>query len=168
MTDFADIVRIHRARYPLMQPQDYGKLAFQSEFGPEHMVADERSAAENILLEWHAVNAAEIPRNPEPISGNLCRFHLTKANFSEENAAALARLFIRSARKHTGSGDGLKARLDVLARLDIRGMGAWLEAYRKQGCPPVHHSEAFRGAYSPHYRVLLTALAEDFLMLCRQ
>ncbi len=34
---FLQIVRDHRARYPLMQPQDYGKLAFQSEYGPKHL-----------------------------------------------------------------------------------------------------------------------------------
>ena len=34
--------------------------------------------------------------------------------------------------------------------------------YRRQGCPPVHHSPAYREAYDPHYRVLRTAYGGYF------
>ena len=40
MSEFELILQAHSARYPLMEPQDYGKLVFQSEFGPEHLVSD--------------------------------------------------------------------------------------------------------------------------------
>ena len=44
-------------------------------------------------------------------------------------------------------------------------MSAWLAGYRKQGCPPVRHSEVFCATYRPHYRVLLTPLAERLTAL---
>ncbi|MBN1778153.1 MAG: hypothetical protein JW811_08540 [Clostridiales bacterium] len=135
MTDFSAIIRIHRARYPLMRPQDYGKLAYQSEFGPGHMIANERDAEIRLLEEWQGVSDAAVPCNPETIDNGLCRFHLTDALFSPENANALARLFVRSAREHAGTREGLEARLVTLARLDVEGMKAWLETYRRQGLP---------------------------------
>ena len=35
---FLETAREHWARYPLMEPQDFAKLAYQSAFGPAHMV----------------------------------------------------------------------------------------------------------------------------------
>lgn len=32
------------------------------------------------------------------------------------------------------------------------GYPAWLRDYRAEDCPALHHSEAFRSAYHPHYR----------------
>ena len=163
ITEFEAIVREHAMRYPLMRPQDYGKLAYQSEFGPEHMIADEQSAARYILSEWQAVASGGVPQNPEPIGNGLCRFHLTKDMFSRENAAALARLFAQSARVHTGTPEGLETRIAILAQLPVDGMGVWLAGWRKEGYPAVHHSEAFRGAYHPHYRVLLETQARSMV-----
>ena len=162
MTEFEQIALAHRERYPLMRPRDFGKLAYQSEFGPEHMVTNEREIAAYILREWQAVSANAVPCNPEPIGNGICRLHLARETSSQEAAAALAELFMQSAREHTGTPEGLQKRLEILSRLPVSGMGAWLEAYRLQGCPPVHHSEEFRAAYQPHYRILLTPLANRF------
>lgn len=38
--------REHAARYPRMEPQDFGKLIYQSEFGPGHFIKDRKSARE--------------------------------------------------------------------------------------------------------------------------
>ena len=77
MTMFEEIARSHAARYPLMEPQDYGKLAFQCTFGPEHMVTDEAAVTAGILAEWESLPPSVAPRDPEPIGNGLCRFHLT-------------------------------------------------------------------------------------------
>lgn len=161
MCEFTKIALAHAARYPLMLPQDFGKLAYQSAFGPEHMVEDAPGTAAFILSEWQAVDGGGAPVNPEPIGGGLCRFHMTRGLYSPENAAELARRFAQSAREHTGTKEGLEARLRVLARLPIDGMDAWLSLWRERGCPPVRHSEAFRAAYRPHYRVLRLELADS-------
>ena len=163
MTDFEDIVREHAMRYPLMQPQDFGKLAYQSEFGPEHMIADEPSAASMIISEWLAVEYTDVPLSPEPIGNGLCRFHLTREACTPENALLLAQAFAQSAREHTGTRAGLGAKIKLLEALPVAGMDAWLAAWRGQGCPPVHHSDAFRTAYHPHYRVVIEALAVPLL-----
>ncbi|HPJ02892.1 MAG TPA: hypothetical protein PKU80_08635 [Candidatus Limiplasma sp.] len=163
MTDFEAIVRGHALRYPLMQPQDFGKLAYQSEFGPEHMIADEPRAAAMIISEWQAVEYTELPLSPEPIGNGLCRFHLTRETCTPENALLLAQAFAQSAREHAGTRAGLDAKIKLLKALPVEGMETWLSTWRGQGCPPVHHSDAFRAAYRPHYRVIAEALAEPLL-----
>lgn len=161
--DFAQIVQTHRLRYPLMQPQDYAKLAYQSEFGPAHLLANEQTAADSILQEWQAVSVRAVPCNPEPIGHGFCRFHLQAGLFSANAASALAKLFFLAAGELTGTPEGLDARLEILRRLPVDGMEAWLAAYRRQGCPAVHHSEVFRSAYHPHYRVLLcSSISQNF------
>ena len=163
MTEFLQIAQEHQRRYPLMQPADFGKLAFQSEFGPEHLLSDEQTVVRRIRQEWETVPDAVPARNPEPIGNGLCRFHLTREAFSPEAVITLARLFIRSAAEHRGTAAGLEARLNALESLPVEGMRVWLQAYRRQGCPPVHHSDAFRLSYQPHYRVLLETQAALFL-----
>ena len=37
--EFQTVLREHLARYPLMEPQDCAKLAYQSTFGPAHAAA---------------------------------------------------------------------------------------------------------------------------------
>lgn len=151
---FSDILKEHEKRYPLMMPQDYGKLAYQSEFGPRHLLADETLFV--LRLEKELEQLPEEPpfRSPERIGNGLCRFHLTPAILSRHTAALLTKLCLFTARDHSGTQAGFSVRLSALNRLSIPGMDPWLSDYRKQGYPPVHHSEVFRRAYLPHYRLL--------------
>lgn len=162
MEEFERILREHRARYPLMEPQDYGKLAFQSEFGPEHMVTDREAVERYLRQEWRALPETERKIPPEPIGNGLCRLHL--AACGEDSLPVLAELFCRSAREHRGSREGLERRVALLQALEVPGMEAWLAQYRAEGYPPVHHSRSFREHYAPHYRVICASYAEEIRM----
>ena len=151
--DFARILTRHTEQYPLMTPQDYGKLAFQSEFGPEHLVEDEARVLEGILKERREMHGECSPDKPEYIGKGLCRFPLSELR-DEGDARLLARLFVRSAREHRGSREGLEGRLAHLEGMPVPGMEGWLASYKTGGCPAVGHSEVFRRAYHPHYRLL--------------
>lgn len=155
--EFAQILQAHRARYPLMQPQDYGKLAYQNAYGAGHFAPEHTQVCKALLREWETVCA---PCPPEPIGNGLCRFHLTNAYVPGEAAPLLAELFCRTARAHRASP--LADHLAALEALDVPGMARWLAAYRAQGCPPVRHSQSFREAYAPHYRLLKTEYAGFF------
>ena len=153
--EFLTIVEEHAARYPRMLPQDYGKLAYQSKFGPAHLGMDQEAG---ILAEWRLEDLPDRP--PETIGGGLCRFHLTDAYDPQEAAPLLARLLALTAQSCQGTMDGL---LEKLALLEGRaGLGPWLADYRRQGCPPVRHSEVFRQTYRPHYRLLQAPYAGYF------
>lgn len=163
--DFAHILEEHRARWPLMEPRDFVKLAYQAEFGPEHLLTDPRQLAERLLAEWSAVPADAPVRPPEPIGGGLVRFHLNHIPDPEALAQAaglLAQLFVLTARAHTGTAEGLMEKLALLRTLDVPGMEAYLTQYTAVGCPAVHHSDTYRDAYAPAYRLLPTDWANWF------
>ena len=158
--EFELILQAHMARYPAMEPQDYGKLAFQSEFGPEHLVTDGAAVLAYLAKEWQQLPKGCPVLPPEDIGNGLCRLHLSACR--EEDLPRLAEVFCRSAAEHKGSREGLETRLAVLEKLDVPGMEQWLEKYRAAGCPAVHHSAAFREAYAPHYRVIRAEYAQLF------
>ena len=161
-TQFEQIIRWHAARYPAMQPQDFAKLAYQSEFGPAHLAqtADDLSAA--LLREWGALPADMPARPSEPIGGGLCRLHLDPQTDAARAVPLLAALIHRTARMHHGTADGLHRRIAALRRLNAAGMADWLDRWQVDGCPSIHHSRTFHTAYQPHYRVILTAHAVFF------
>ncbi len=152
--EFGAILQAHLARYPLMTPQDCGKLAYQSEFGPEHLAPALDYVTTMLEREWAEVLAGQAYIAPEDIGGGLVRFYLNPEKDIPAAAALLAQLFCRTAREHQGTQEGLEEKLAVLAQQDIPGMVDWLADYRAQGCPAVRHSEVYRHAYGPHYRLL--------------
>ena len=151
-TDFLRIARAHWERYPAMEPQDFCKLAYQSEFGPAHMVQSPDRVLAALLAEWKEAGAEPLP--PEPIGGGLCRFPVTQALSTLWELPLVGRMFTWTMARTEGTEAGLSEKLEQLASLPIPGMAEYLESWRREGCPPVHHSEAFRSAYRPHYRVL--------------
>lgn len=156
---FSEILQEHFRRYPNMQPQDVGKLLYQHVFGPEHMVADPAQVLPYLVREWRAT-AKDPAARPEDIGNGLCRFPLA-ALPDEDACARLAELFCRTAQQHTGRQDALLALLPAAEALPLAGLPDWLARWREQGCPPVHHSEAYRSAYAPHYRLVSGAEAEQ-------
>lgn len=151
--NFCDVLAVHRERYPQMQPQDYVKLAFQSEFGPEHIVTDAERALSWILEEMTDAGQ-DVVKEPEWIGNGLCRFHLSALENPKQDAPLLVKLFIQTAQEHQGMMAGLESRLALLEALNIPGMKDWLKGYRDRGCSAVHHSEQFNTYYHPHYRLL--------------
>lgn len=149
---FLEIARAHWARYPLMEPQDFAKLAYQSEFGPAHMAQSPDRVLSALLAERKEAGAAPLPI--EPIGNGLCRFHITGALSTLWELPLVGRMFRRTMALTQGTPSGLAEKLEVLASLPVPGMEDYLAAWRREGCPPVRHSEAFRSAYAPHYRVL--------------
>lgn len=192
---FTQILKEHLRKYPLMEPQDFGKLAYQSAFGPEHLIADsiQKNCADAqihgsptvgkiMMQEWQELVGESTPRMPEAIGGQFCRFPLSACE-SADAVELLAELFIASANKMQGSTDGiqgnadgmqekedetqgnaagLQIRLEQIERLKIAGMAEWMTEWKQKGCPPVHHSETYRNAYHPHYRLLRKAYADYF------
>ena len=165
MTDSAfeleAILRSHAQRYPLMQPQDAVKLIYQNEFGGGHLIRDTESCKAYLRREYDAV--AKDPQLPlyEEIGNGIVRVNL--AAMEENQLEELAQSFIRSAAKHTGSMEVFQQKLDVLHRLTAQGLlpfplaalEDYLAQYRAVGCPMVSHTQVYRNAYQPAYRVVL-------------
>ena len=155
MSGFSAVLAAHAARYPRMEARDWAKLAYQSQFGPAHLLDRDPAALQaDLEAEWAAVDAPPPVPGPEDIGNGLCRFPLSPGADLTLAAPLLARLVLRTAREHRGTMAGLEAELAALEGRDIPGLADFLARWRREGCPPVHHSEAFRAAYRPHYRLI--------------
>ena len=158
MQELERILKDHAARYPQMEAVDDIKLVYQNEFGGGHLVQNGEETVQRILREQEA--AAPVSSPIEPIGNGLCRYHL--GTVEPQKAETLARLFAAAAAQTTGSSEGFKEKLSLLRqlcetgalKLDTAQLDAALASYPLDQHPPISHSEAFRAAYAPHYRVL--------------
>lgn len=149
------------ARYPRLRPADLIKGLHQSTFGCGHLIRDRAAAAEFIRREAEGCAA---PNGPvvEALDGGFVRFHLWGLRQYGMSPEELAARFAASAKVRCGSTGEIEARLGVL--LDLAAAGALpfsgedaeaaVADWRANGYPACHHSEQFRTAYTPAYRVL--------------
>lgn len=168
--DFYGILREHAARYPEMRLRDLIKLAYQSEFGCGHFA--ERGAARERLADEYAACGRDGRELFVPIGEGRVRLMLDAAAFRESDLSLAARLFAASS-EEDGAAGGSEAGFSAKTREILRAAGdglfprvsaqeaaVGLRAYFARG--PVSHSEEYRAAYRPAYRVLSRTAARVF------
>lgn len=158
---FEEVLHFHLRAYPSMTAQDACKLAYQSEFGPEHLLTDMDAWRTYLRQEWLLAASEGACKASEPIGNGLCRFHLSGDCDIEHAMPLLEQAMLRTAKNHRGTSAGLEEKLRVIEASAIPGAKAYVAQYRAAGCPTLHHSDTFRNAYRPHYRVI----SEDALIL---
>lgn len=166
-----NILTLHAKRYPAMEGQDYVKLLCQSEFGPAHLLSAPEDALSALRDEFNqAVEEGYAPPyTVEAIGDGLCRFHLNPQSLSEDDLPLLCRCFAGSAYER-GNVAGLWEKLGFLSGLawrdglplDKEELDSFLALYAAMDCPTLHHSDGYREAYRPHYRVMDRDLALYF------
>lgn len=159
------LLKEHCAAYPQLGVQDVCKFLFHGAFGCDHLVPDERAALAYIEQEYVRVPKDAMPCI-EPLDGEYCRVHLSCLN---EGLApsTLTRLFCLSAKKEERGRELLEEKLQVAKSMIAKGAlpldGVEFEksiaAWRDAGYPALHHSDAFRAAYQPAYRVISNRFA---------
>lgn len=148
---------------PRMEPKDAVKLVFQSEFGCGHLFSGMEPAAAWLREELKTTTVDESMPCAVGIGGGYCRLNLAAPEVRAIGAERIADMMrVTSAHAH---GDMTRfeaslARLERLAQegkmpFSLESLANYLRQYRAQGCPPVSHSEAYRAAYAPAYRVVL-------------
>lgn len=150
----------HYKKYPNLQLQDLMKYMFQSSFGCEHLIACPEAAEDYIKKEAEqcgTLTEAYI----EPLDGDYCRVHL---GYIREglNPATLAKLFFLSAGHVEDGRERLEEKIAALMEAVEEGLLPFekatveetIEKWREAGYPACHHSEAFRAAYAPAYRLV--------------
>ena len=165
------LLSAHLVRYPAMQLDDIYKLLHQAALGPGHAV--DNSAAARKRLDQELAALAEGPAEPLPdiISpdGRLARVHLRSYLAAGGNPDALHRAFVETANSYPASPDKLAKFCDCLGDLAAAGgipfaredVLAYFEKISGDGYPAVHHSDAFRRAYQPAYRVVAVDLLQS-------
>lgn len=162
-----EILLAHFRAYPLMLPADAVKLIYQSCFGGGHLIKDPAKTYAYLCAE--RASAVTVPGQPlcEDISGGMVRLYLTSPDALQLSSDIINRVFAASAarvlsRSPAGAKTEAEAALGLLSALASEGLtpfsrealDAYLTDYRAAGCPPVSHSEAYRAAYAPAYRVM--------------
>ena len=155
-----EVLLEHSSRYPAMALQDYVKLLYQSEFAGGHLIEDPAKS-----LAWLRKERADTPDRAQPkweaIGGGLARLHIG-ALPPDTVWEAVNRLFVWTAAQNKGSRQGLEHKLQLFQAMcekkalpvEAGQCQAFLEQYRAQGYPVIHHSQAFRQTYAPPYRVV--------------
>ena len=156
-----EILLEHLKRYPQMQLQDAVKLLYQSEFGGGHMISSPEKSLNRLKEEWESFRKPPSPVICEPIGEEMYRVYLSALD-EGLSADTLNRMFVETADRKVGTKEAFEAKLALLLRccqagelpFDPEQTAAYLNAYRSQGYPAVSHSDCYRSAYHPAYRVV--------------
>ncbi len=160
------ILKAHARRYPLMQAGDYLKLIHQSAFGPAH---GRKPPADEVILTRLEQEARNLPRpvnqpHFEPLPLGYARVHLgpaIDAGIPIERIACAFACALHTAFDPDAGHRRYRALCEVL--LDMAEAGelpippadvqAWVKTLASPP-KPLSHSDTYRSAYQPHYRVL--------------
>ena len=156
---FEEALRKQLKNHPSIELQDIIKMCYQATFGAEHLLLDLEKARAFFEEEFEATEASD-----EPVYEELNE-EIVRVNFGAWKKAGLPKeeLFAAFVKSTQGVGGTDEALLNYLGRaervLEEAGfdMKAWAEAkadYIEAGMNPVHHSQGYRDAESPAYRVV--------------
>ena len=155
------------AKHPSMECTDILKQCYQAAKGAEHLLFDLDRAKAYLQKEWDATPAEDAPLY-ELISPVVARANIAAWKFHGKSVEELFALFAASATVPMGSNQVLETYLaeaeEVLTTHRPELLPAWREtitAYKQAGMPPIHHSEGYRMAEKPAYRVVRRDFLEE-------
>lgn len=160
-----ELMRTHLTKYPKMQMVDIVKLLYQSEFAGGHMITDMADSLSRLICECRHLPPRNSDAAFEDIGGGLYRLYLGAMPALGLDPQTVNSLFAATANTVKGSPERLGEKLNEFLACCQNGTfpfnageaEACIRDYRAQGCPPVSHSEAYRAAYAPAYRVVKAA-----------
>lgn len=155
--DFTTCLQEQLRLHPSMQPRDVFKLCYQASRGAEHLLADTTRARA-----WFDREYAETPADAsqplfEPLSENVSRVNLAAWKAANLPADWLFRMFVHTASVPQEGRDLLAdciAEASALLSESLPGWDEALSAWREAGFPAVHHTEEYRAAEHPAYRIV--------------
>lgn len=154
----------HFQRYPRMELVDVYKLLHQAAMGPGHAIDDPADA--RAKLDAEVARLGEGPDDPiaDPISpdGKLARIHLRPYLAAGHSVSVLVDAFLQTGRSYPAAPERLEKFCACLGDLATAGgipfprdeVERHVRAIAGRAYPVVHHSDAYRDAYHPAYRVV--------------
>lgn len=164
MKDCTTLYRNLAKKYPLTTPQDAVKLAYQSVFGCGHLIDTANRAQVYDYLVRENADFAGREWFVEDIGCGHARLYLgdapTEAVFALFSQSACRDA--KSAYSDTEQELAFQRQLAILSKLATAGyfsfsaedFTAYVKEYMEKGIHAVHHSDAYRTAYAPAYRVI--------------
>lgn len=156
------LIALHTEKYPLMQPTDAVKLVYQRELGCGHLLPAQDICATRIDSERAELSPDATYPAAMPLGNGLMRLDLRCPDSLALPAPLIAKMMAQTADRVKGTNANLISSLQELMDLTEQGLlpfdapalKAYLTDYVKAGYPMVSHSERYRAAYKPAYRVV--------------
>lgn len=150
----------HYGRYPAMQATDFLKLILHSASGCEHIPYSLERATGWVRAEYAQGVDDKAPLTVS-VGGGYFRVYLS-AITRGLSPDTLAKVFYLTARTSRHSISGIETRLAVLREmvasgeiaLDPEELDSYIARWSAMSYPAIHHSDTFREAYRPAYRVV--------------
>lgn len=147
--EFAHYLRQQYRLHPSMQAQDAVKMCYQAAYGADHLLSDTAAAERYLADEFARTEAGETPLYEE-ISAEICRVNLAAWKAAGLPCKWLFNMFAASVRVKRGSNEQFFDYVDT-AKCVLPGLD-W-STYEITG-EPVHHSDTYRAAEKPAYRII--------------
>lgn len=154
-----------QAQYPAATLQDIYKTCYQDFFGAEHLMRDTAAARQYLHYELEQCAGQDLSAMPagEPTGfrHRFMRINLAEVTSGRMSADELLRLFIAAAGKDNAYSSDWASEWTQIEAVALDVNPAWqndeLRAALSEAAQmnaAVHHSEPFRNAYNPHYRII--------------
>lgn len=155
-------------QYPKATLQDVYKTCYQDYFGAEHLMRDTAAARNYLSMELEECRKTDMSylpkREPTGFRHRFTRINLACIVEGELTEEQLLGLFFEAASKDNAFGDSWVEEWMRIESIALKVCPDWADeslqaelrmaAESKQA---VRHSEAFRNAYNPHYRIVKKA-----------
>lgn len=152
-------------RYPQATLQDVYKTCYQDFFGAEHLLKDTAMAHNYLMSEIAACKDENLSAMPDYEPTGF-RHRFTRVNLSLIHAGQLSESelfsrFVDAAGQNNAYSDNWSAEWQQIETIALEKHPQWQDSalqaeLRHAASVPcaVRHSEAFRNAYHPHYRIV--------------
>ncbi len=161
MNRFASCLNEQLTLHSSMESRDVVKLCYQAACGAEHLLSDLAGAKAYFEEEFQGVMPKDEPLY-ESISEHVCRVNMAAWKQKGLSKEWLFRMFTGTVFTVNGKqrlADYLEA-AEVVLRTRGFDMDSWygfIEQYKADGMPAVRHSETYRVAEQPAYRIVNAA-----------
>lgn len=151
--------------YPQATLQDVYKTCFQDFFGAEHLLKDTAMAHNYLLSEIAACKDENLSAMPDYEPTGF-RHRFVRVNLSEVLSGAMSEdelfaRFVEAAGTNNAFSDNWSEEWQRIEKIALEVHPAWTDTilqaalqFAASTASPVRHSEAFRNAYHPHYRIV--------------
>ena len=143
--------------------QDIYKLLHQSVFGPGHIIPNEDTARNYLLTEIAALGPASAGEPMyEELGRGIVRINLRPFRDASGSTEAMLKAMIETANSNSGTKEEMEKAVSeacaFLKKLEKNELAESLkslaETHAPNGYPALRHSEAYREAYWPAYRIV--------------
>ena len=152
-------------RFPKSEAQDYYKLLFQAVFGAGHMIQNYNDCYEMLDKEMSKIESDIncVLYYDISLTFPLVRINLSKCKAEKIDLHRISKAFFEGAQIDTKIDTlEFETYLNLSANdlikypfnLNEKDLDDFIRKMKKLDFPAVHHSEAYRNFYKPHYRVI--------------